>query len=355
MKYNLDFESSVSKSMLFWLGRFIRNKLNSLSNSKVTDSNQLASIIAKLRTGVTSIDELKQLSKDARNIGLIGVNTYINPLYKLYNYVDIMGFASLKEIDEEILIDFLASATSSLSDATKKNYRIAVIGFFAYIDKHNSISDTNDTSYYFGCELKNWQGKGRSGEKLPSYMPKNELSKFLEAIDKVDFGIKFKYRNRLLIKVILYTGMRVSEALNIKKSEITREDGMYMFKIRGKGNIPRTAIIKDIYIENDLKAWLESSNLCEADLLFCNKNLTSLSQSYVSKIMGKILGYAGIKKEKNGAHMLRHTFATILYQNYRDIVLVKEALGHASTNTSMIYTHFDKERLKAAASALDDV
>lgn len=63
----------------------------------------------------------------------------------------------------------------------------------------------------------------------------------------------------------------------------------------------------------------------------------------------------GIRKEKNGAHMLRHSFATLLYQKSEDLVLVQEALGHADLNTTRIYTHFDKKRLLEAASAMDDV
>lgn len=59
-----------------------------------------------------------------------------------------------------------------------------------------------------------------------------------------------------------------------------------------------------------------------------------------------ILITAGIRKEKNGAHMLRHSFATLLYQKHHDLILVQEALGHADINTSRIYTHFDKEKLK---------
>jgi len=53
--------------------------------------------------------------------------------------------------------------------------------------------------------------------------------------------------------------------------------------------------------------------------------------------------------------MLRHSFATKLYQKNKDLILVQEALGHADLNTSRIYTHFDKDRLKAAASVMDDL
>ena len=75
----------------------------------------------------------------------------------------------------------------------------------------------------------------------------------------------------------------------------------------------------------------------------------------MSRIVENILRSCGIKKEKNGAHMLRHTFATLLYNKSKDLVLVQETLGHASLDTSRIYTHFDKDKLHKAASIMDDL
>ena len=74
------------------------------------------------------------------------------------------------------------------------------------------------------------------------------------------------------------------------------------------------------------------------------------NQKYVPFIedslnLENILISVGLRKEKNGAHMLRHTFATLLYQNSHDLILVQESLGHADINTSRIYTHFDKNQL----------
>lgn len=352
MKTPLDFEKSFDASLLYWLNRFVRYKLSSLSNRQVTDKDKLLAINTKLRIGAKSIYELKELSKEARNAGLIGINTFITPLEKLYEYLVSLGFGSLKEIDEETLVDFLSIATSSLSDASKKNHRIALLSFFNYIDKQNE--DDAGLTYRYGFELKNWAGiTGNKGVKLPAYMADDEVRKFIEAIDKTDFGDEYGERNRLLIKIILYTGIRVGEALSLKKSDITPNEDVYIINVIGKGNKPRVVIIKRKYIEQEFTHW--SQTTCKKGLLFCNKEHTMLSQSYVSRIMGKILLTAGVRKTKNGAHMLRHTFATMLYKNYHDIVLVKEALGHASTNTSMIYTHFDKERLRSAASVLDDL
>lgn len=344
MRYELDFKNSFEKTMLFWLERFVRNKLTSLSNRQVNEKDKLAAILKKLALGTKNIQELEILAKEARNIGLVGINTYFNPLLKLYNFSLNLGLASMKEFDEELLSDFLASETSSLSDATKKNHRIALLAFFSYIDKQNETSDGN--SYLFKIELKNWQGlSGKSGSKLPSFMNEDEVNRFLNAIDSFDFSENLAYRNRLILKIIIYTGIRVSEMLNLKIKDIFKEDDIYMLQIRGKGNKPRVVMIKCNIIENDLQNWL-NQRVCNSDILVCNQKGDRLTQAYVSRIVENILMSAGIRKEKNGAHMLRHSFATLLYSKHKDLILVQEALGHADINTSRIYTHFDKDRLK---------
>lgn len=344
MRYDLDFKNSFRDTLLFWMERFIRNKLTNLSNRQVIQKDRLATILQTLAKGIKSINELELLVKDARNIGLSGINTYFNPLLKLYKYTTNLGLASMKEIDEELLSDFLATETSSLSDATKKNHRIALLSFFSYIDKQNENED--GSSYLFKIELKNWGGlSGKSGTKLPSFMNKDEIDRFLDAIEKFEFSENTGYRNRLIIKIIIYTGVRVSEVLNLKIKDIFNENDVYMLQIRGKGNKPRVVMIKKHIIEYDLKNWLDT-RISDTDLLVCNQKGDRLTQAYVSRIVENILISAGIRKEKNGAHMLRHSFATLLYQKHHDLILVQEALGHSDINTSRIYTHFDKERLR---------
>ena len=82
MQYPLDFKSSFDDTLLFWIERFVRSKLNTLSNRQVKDKVKLASVIQRLNHGVSSIEELSQCAKDARNAGLLGINTYHKPLEK---------------------------------------------------------------------------------------------------------------------------------------------------------------------------------------------------------------------------------------------------------------------------------
>ncbi|RKO65296.1 integrase [Campylobacter sp. P255] len=345
MKYPLDCEDSFEKSFLFWLSRYVKFKLNSLSNKELKDPQALAMVNLALSKGVKNIQELDAYVKKARNAGLSGVNTYFNPLKKLYEYLMFYKLYSLKQIDEELLVEVLASISASLSDASKKNYRIAVINFFAFLDKQN---EEDDKAHIFDINLKNWAGiSGSKGVKLPEYMSEDEVGKFLDAIDNTDFKNN-TIRNRLIIKIIIFTGIRVSEAIYIKLKDISEENDLYIIRIRGKGNKYRVVMIKKELIEHLLKD-VRVNYLSQDGLLFVNRNGKALTQAYISRIVEQILFKAGIRKQKNGAHMLRHTFATLLYKKQKDLVLVQEALGHASLNTSRIYTHFDNEKLKLAA------
>lgn len=353
MRYPIDFKDDFAQNLLFWIERFVYSKLNSLSNHQVQNKKDIILALNALRKGAKSIQELQEICKQCRNAGLIGINTYFTPLMKLYEYLNYLGLASLKEVDEEMLKEFLTIHTSSLSDATKKNYRIALINFFGFIDKQNE--DDDSTSYIFRIELRNWGGlRGKSGQKLPSYMNEEEVQRFLNGIETYPFKHQdLGARNRLLLKIIIYTGIRVGEALNLKIKDIMLDGEFYVIQVKGKGNKPRVVMIKAKNIHSDFGAWINSRPLeVENELLFCNHKAKKLTQAYVSRIVEQVLLTNGIRKEKNGAHMLRHSFATLLYQKSQDLVLVQEALGHASLDTSRIYTHFDKQKLKATTEIM---
>lgn len=354
MRYPLDFRETFDETLLFWMERFVRSKLNSLSNANVKDRQALLRVLHQLNKGTGSIDGLAACAREARNAGVTGINTYFKPLEKLYHHLSTstLGLGSMKEIDEELISDFLAGETGGLSDATKKNHRMAMIAFFGYVDKQNEEEDGR--SHVYRIELKNWGGlRGKSGTKLPAYLNEEEIRRFLKTLDEYPFRPALAIRNRLLIKMILFTGVRISEILNLHKKDMALEDGYYLLRIRGKGNKPRVVMVKGELIDGLLKSWLDDAP-CEEGLLFCNGKGKALTQAYASRIIEQVMTGAGLRKEKNGAHMLRHSFATKLYQKSKDLVLVQESLGHADINTSRIYTHFDKERMKDAADLMDD-
>ncbi len=354
MKHPLEELKDPIENLLLWIGRFLRYKCTSLSNSQVKDQNKVFECLNELNQACSS-SQLEKVCKKARNVGLLGINTYALPLLKFYEYTKKISLRSLKSIDEVMLAEFLSIYTGGLSLATKKNYRIALLGLFSYIDKQNQ--DENEKSYIYNITLKNISGVNQSaGNKLPTHLNNEELEKFLESIDKIEMSAKVRARNRLLIKIIVFTGMRSNEALQLKIKDFTLENGCYTILIKGKGDKYRAVMLKAFHIESLLKEWLIERELypVKNDLLFCNQKGSALTQAYLYKQVERIINFAGLRREKNGAHMLRHSFATLLYQKRHDLILVQEALGHASLNTSRIYTHFDKQRLKEAASIWEE-
>ncbi|WP_367759733.1 tyrosine recombinase XerH [Helicobacter pylori] len=354
MKHPLEELKDPIENLLLWIGRFLRYKCTSLSNSQVKDQNKVFECLNEFNQACSS-SQLEKVCKKTRNAGLLGINTYALPLLKFYEYTKKISLKSLKNIDEVMLAEFLSIYTGGLSLATKKNYRIALLGLFSYIDKQNQ--DENEKSYIYNITLKNISGVNQStGNKLPTHLNNEELEKFLESIDKIEMSAKVRARNRLLIKIIVFTGMRSNEALQLKIKDFTLENGCYTILIKGKGDKYRAVMLKAFHIESLLKEWLIERELypVKNDLLFCNQKGSALTQAYLYKQVERIINFAGLRREKNGAHMLRHSFATLLYQKRHDLILVQEALGHASLNTSRIYTHFDKERLKEAASIWEE-
>ncbi len=354
MKHPLEELKDPTENLLLWIGRFLRYKCTSLSNSQVKDQNKVFECLNEFNQACSS-SQLEKVCKKARNAGLLGINTYALPLLKFHEYAQKLSLRSLKSIDEVMLAEFLSIYTGGLSLATKKNYRIALLGLFSYIDKQNQ--DENEKSYIYNITLKNISGVNQSaGNKLPTHLNNEELEKFLEGIDKIEMSAKVRARNRLLIKIIVFTGMRSNEALQLKIKDFTLENGCYTILIKGKGDKYRAVMLKAFHIESLLKEWLIERKLypVKNDLLFCNQKGSALTQAYLYKQVERIINFAGLRREKNGAHMLRHSFATLLYQKRHDLILVQEALGHASLNTSRIYTHFDKQRLEEAASIWEE-
>lgn len=337
----LDCKNTINQTLVYWIEKYIKQKINFISTRHVIDSIKLGKPLNKLAAGCRNIYELEKCIKEARNAGLDGLNVYFSPLQKLHQHVISSKIKSLKHIDENYLADFLFCITNGLSDATKKNYRMSLKNFFAFLDKQAKLSGHN---HIFGVELKNWNGlKTNSGVKLPPYMTQEELTFFLKTLSKYHFTQSVNIRNKTIIKLIAFTGLRVGEASAIKLKDMSLQGNRFIFSITGKGNRPRVVVVRKKLFDKDIEALSQAKT--PEDFLFANKHGNKINRSYIDKIIKQILNKANIRKQKNGAHMLRHTFATILYKKTKDILLVQEALGHLSIETVKIYTHLDSDRL----------
>ncbi len=176
-------------------------------------------------------------------------------------------------------------------------------------------------------------------KKLPNYLSYEELAIIL---DNIDMSTEIGVRNRLIIEMFYATGCRVSELINIKMSDINTTNKS--IKIMGKGSKERIVYYGE-YAEDYLNKYLNTGFNKGSKYLFLNDKREKFSIQEVEQVIHKLIEHLAIKTHVT-PHTLRHTFATHLLNNGADIKSVQELLGHASLNTTGIYTHVSNERLK---------
>lgn len=352
MKYPLESpHKSKEANLLLWIQRFLKLKLTTLSKRLVRQKENLLLLLEPLRKEAPSLEYLQEQIRVLRNEGIVGINTYASPLFKFFVFFSQQKHLhSLQEIDEELVSEFLNQQGCHLSNLTLRNYRVVLVGFFHYIDKQNQAQ--NKSTHLFDMALQ--IHAICNTKRLPSYLNEEELHHFLNALNHYAHSTRIAHiRDSLLLKMITYTGMRIGEVLLLQEQDIILEGGFYLIHLQGKGNKDRRVMIKRSDIQEQLQAWLQAKRGFPAPSpLFCNKRGQALTQPYVYTTLKNILQQMGVKKLKMGTHLLRHSFATLLYQKYRDILLVQEVLGHADLNTSKIYTHLNQEQLMLAANIL---
>lgn len=187
----------------------------------------------------------------------------------------------------------------------------------------------------------------KTGKKLPEFLTIEEIELLVNQIDR---SKKEGERNLAIIEVLYGCGLRVTELIELKISEIYWEEGFV--RIIGKGNKERLVPLGKIASKH-LKIYLNEIRVHQkvkdlfVDHVFINKNGSKISRVMIFKIVKKLTEKSGIQKNIS-PHSLRHSFATHLVQGGADLRSVQEMLGHQSITTTEIYTHLDKNYLKQA-------
>ena len=179
--------------------------------------------------------------------------------------------------------------------------------------------------------------------KLPNYMKYKEFEEMINTCDDSILGI----RNRCLLEILLSTGARIGELINIKLSDINISSKE--IKVLGKGNKERIVYINDHTVDA-LKKYLRNSrplllNNKRSDNLFINHIGGNLTTRGVREILDNIIKKSSLNI-KVTPHMFRHTFATMLLNEGCDLKSVQELLGHVNMSTTQIYTHVSNNYIK---------
>ncbi|MEX1188571.1 MAG: tyrosine-type recombinase/integrase [Bacteroidia bacterium] len=242
---------------------------------------------------------------------------------------------TLLEINSGIVRSWLVSLMDSGITSRTVNRKITALkSFFRYAIKSNWIK-TNPMSKISSPKIS---------KRLPEYIEAVKLDLLL---DKAEFSDDFNgVRDHLIIELFYGTGMRLSELLGLKISDVNLRS--HQLKVTGKRNKQRIIPLFE-KLENNLRSYLIQRNDLASDslALFIFENGSELYPVYVYRLVNKYLSQVSTRKKKS-PHVLRHSFATEMLNKGADLNAIKELLGHANLSATQVYTHNTIEKLKAA-------
>ena len=238
----------------------------------------------------------------------------------------------LLNIDSDDIKIFLKKENNKTSK-TRAHYITVLNNFYSFLISESYINNNPmDTIKQPKIE-----------KKLPDYLTVEEVDKLLD----IPLNNAYDYRNKAMLETLYGTGIRVSELINIKISDIDFNE--CFIRIYGKGSKERIVPFNDIcgkylidYIENYRNTLLKHK---DSEYVFINSLSGRISRQGFFKILKEICLKQGIKKNVS-PHLLRHSFATHLLNNGADLRIIQELLGHSDLSTTQIYTEVLNEKLK---------
>jgi integrase/recombinase XerD len=283
------------------------------------------------------LTEYKQFLSFEQSLSDSTLESYISDISKLREF---LSFKFPGIILTEIQLDQLRAFTVYLSElgvasTTQARHISSIKSFFRFLIYSNKM-EINPSSLLEAPRL---------GRKLPVVLSVEEIDKMVSVID---LSKSDGHRNKAIIETLYGCGLRVSELVNLRLTDIYDEEGF--IKVKGKGDKERLVPISNTALEaikyykeqqrNHLNIEKSSQNI-----LFLNKRGSQLSRIMVFNITKSLAEKAGIKKNIS-PHTFRHSFATHLVEGGADLRAVQEMLGHESILTTEIYTHLDQNFLR---------
>ena len=266
------------------------------------------------------------------------VEAYLRDIGKLVNYLEVSKLnLSADEIKLQHLEGFIKSIHEFGFDPHSQARIISGIrAFYKYLMLEDIISVNP-------AELLE---APKTSRKLPDTLSLEEINGL---IDAVDMSTPEGTRNRALLEVLYGCGLRVSELINLKISNMFLD--VEFIKVTGKGDKERlvpigSQAVKFIRMYKDTIRVHVPVQKGEEDFLFLNRRGKHLTRMYVFAVIKDCAAKIGLQKTIS-PHTFRHSFATHLIEGGADLRAVQEMLGHASITTTEIYTHLDREYLRS--------
>lgn len=230
-----------------------------------------------------------------------------------------------------------------LSKSTKQTYLKAIRNLFSF------ISDNNDELVTFDRYFKNLKiaDSSKSEEKI-SYLYEEEIERLLTLLEREkQKGGYQAFRNALLVKLMLYGGLRISEALQFSWGALEEiEGGLYAIGLYGKGGKPQKGFIAQGVIQEELDYFQREAKLSPSDPVMVTQGGKRVNRVNAYQMINRIYQRAGIKKR--GLHLLRHTLAMRLTKQGVNPLVIQKILRHSNLATTTIYAKATSESVAKA-------
>ena len=283
------------------------------------------------------IKDFENFLRFERNFSDNTLDAYLRDVRKLRDFAEVdMNDTGPLVITYENIQEFLFHISKKkFSERTQARWISSIKAFFKYLVEDEARED-NPATLLEGPKL---------GLYLPDTLSFDDVNRIIKAINiSTDLG----RRNHCMIEVLYGCGLRVSELIDLKMSNINFKESYLI--VEGKGDkarfVPLAAYTAELikqYIK-EIRSKYKINKKCE-DILFLNSRGSSMSRVIVFIIIKELTEKAGINK-KISPHTFRHSFATHLLQNGADLRYIQEMLGHSSITTTEIYTHLKNEELR---------
>ena len=284
----------------------------------------------------SSIKEFKYYLRIERSLADNTIQSYLRDINKLADYCN-----QLKIDEKNVKVNDIRNFLNHLNNdqiSARSQARITsgIKAFYKYLILEDYIKD-DPTLLIENPKI---------GLKLPEVLSVNEIEIIISSIDLSKIHGQ---RNKAIIETLYSCGLRVTELINLKISNINFKEEY--IKVIGKGNKERLTPIGSnalkyiqIYV-NEVRIH-QKINKGHEDIVFLNNRGSKLSRVMIFTLIKNTLEKCGIKK-KVSPHTFRHSFATHLIEGGADLRAVQEMLGHESITTTEIYTHLDKDYLRS--------
>lgn len=287
-----------------------------------------------MQQGNNIIDKYKTWLRLEKSLSANSIEAYLTDLDKLIRFVESEGkdFATISYQDLQQFVAQLRDigihprSQARIISGIKSFYRFLLLDEYITVDPTELLESP------------------KIGLKLPEVLTVNEIN---DILDTIDLSLPEGQRNRAMLEVLYSCGLRVSELISLRYSDVYFDEGF--IRVEGKGSKQRLVPISETAIR-EIKNYLLDRNRMVVkkgfeDILFLSRRGTALSRIMVFHIIKQQTEMAGVHKNVS-PHTFRHSFATHLLEGGANLRAIQEMLGHEKITTTEIYTHIDRQFLR---------